>query len=247
MEDLKDKLLLKALSKLNSVRCALAHDIKTPIAAQKQAVDFLLTSFEHASKDMVQELLNHINVSSTFVRNSIENALHIIDFDEDNSKFSSEFITAYKKIQERISQTEIYAQDRNQKFKLNLQKDVLIIGSELFFQKIIDNLLICACGISLENKNINISLKEKDDRLFFLIKCHAYYISKEKIQALFSKYKENSVDFNALGTSTNINIAKTLIETLNWEFIFKSSKKNFCTFGFSVKREGYLKIPDDWS
>ena len=61
-------------------------------------------------------------------------------------------------------------------------------------------------------------------------------MTKEKIDSLFSENKENLCDFNQLGMSLNLNIAKKLIKAHNWNMIAKSKKDTSSTFGFVIQK-----------
>ena len=60
-------------------------------------------------------------------------------------------------------------------------------------------------------------------------------MTKEKINSLFED-KKNLCDFNQLGMSLNLNIAKKLINAHKWNIIAESKKDNSSTFGFVVKK-----------
>ena len=60
-------------------------------------------------------------------------------------------------------------------------------------------------------------------------------MTKEKINSLFED-KKNLCDFNQLGMSLNLNIAKKLIQAHNWDIVAESQKDNSSIFGFVVKK-----------
>ncbi len=235
------KINLKYQKKLadekNKIICILNHDIKTPLLAQSQGLKLLsgnkLGELNNEQKKMLNEILN----SNNFLLDVVSNTIFLNNFENEKPPLKIENIDIVEQIQDCCSLVKNFALDKSQNiiFKSNPKNKIEIPCDKRLIQKIIFNILSSSVSFGFENSNIEINVKEDKKSISFYAKNKSIYMTKEKIKSLFED-KKNLCDFNQLGMSLNLNIAKKLINAHNWDIIARCSKDNSSTFGFVIKK-----------
>lgn len=235
------KINLKYQKKLadekNKIICILNHDIKTPLLAQSQSLKLLsenkLGELNNEQKKMLNEILN----SNNFLLDVVSNTIFLNNFENEKPPLKIENIDIVEQIQDCCNLVKNFALDKSQNiiFKSNTKNKIEIPCDKRLIQKIIFNILSSSVSFGFENSNIEINVKENKKTISFYTKNKSVYMTKEKINSLFED-KKNLCDFNQLGMSLNLNIAKKLINAHNWDIIARCSKDNSSTFGFVIKK-----------
>ena len=207
----------------------LNHDIKTPILAQNQALRMLL-------KENNDEILKEITNSNYFLLQIVINSIFLQKYELEKPKLNLEKISILSEIQNCVDEINLMANEKKQKIILNMQKDVELNADRALVQKIIFNILTSSIVFGYENSDVEIFIEENKNKVSFCAKNKSIYMTKEKMNDLFTEEKPSCRDFNQLGMNLNLNIAKKLIKAHNWEMIALSKKDNSSVFGFSVKK-----------
>ena len=159
----------------------------------------------------------------------------IRNFDNKRSIKKLEKINVKDEIISCVEIIKNYADEKSQTITINAKDDIKINADKILMQKIILNLLTGSIANGFENSNIEITVKEDYRKISFRAKNKSVYMTKEKLSSLFQE-KKSLCDFNQLGMSLNLNIAKKLIKAHNWEIVAKSKKDNSTVFGFVAKK-----------
>ncbi|MBE7708557.1 MAG: HAMP domain-containing histidine kinase [Cyanobacteria bacterium SIG27] len=215
----------------------LNHDIKTPILAQKQSLEFLLNSwFEDLSQEkriIIEEIYN----SNEFILEVLLNSIFLAKYEIENPKLNLEKINIIEQVQDCCEIIKQNAKQKQQKIiiKTNKIDDIKLNADRKLIQKIIYNILSSSVSSGFEESDIEILIKENKDFISFSAKNNSIFMTKEKLENLL-KDKKDTKDFNQLGLNLNLNIAKKLINAHNWEIIANSNPDNSSEFGFLVKK-----------
>lgn len=234
------KIRLKQKAKLQQERNQyikrLNHDIKTPILAHIQTLELLKKGVFGKINSPQKEILTDIIKSHYFILQVIVNTIFILNYENEEYKPNKEKIDIVEHIQDCINSIKNYAKDKEQEIIFNAPSSLEILADKKIVQKIIYNILQSSIESGLEKSEIEISLRENKKQIFFSAKNRSVYMSKEKVNSLFDEKSDTLKDFNQLGMSLNLNIAKKLIKAQNWNIIAKSKKDNSATFGFIVDK-----------
>lgn len=236
IKKIKSKYFDNYLNEKNRLICILNHDIKTPLLAQIQTLEFVLKEkfgkINEEQKNVLKDILN----SNYFMSDLVSNTLFLLRFENEKPKLNIEKINVKDEIKDCIEIVKNFAKEKSQNIIFNTNEDIKIDADKIYIQQIILNLLSSSISYGFENSDIEISIKENKDEISFFAKNKSIYMTKEKINSLFENEKKTLSDFNQLGMSLNLNIANKLISAHNWDIIAKSTKDNSSIFGFVVKK-----------
>ena len=221
----------------NKFTCILNHDIKTPLLAQIQSLELILKERFGKINDSQKNILNEILNSNYFLFEIVSNAVFLAKYENEQPKLKLENIDILEQIEDCCNMIKNFAQEKSQKIiiKTNKKNEIKLKADRLMIQKIIFNILSSSISYGFEKSNIEITVKESKNSISFCTRNKSIYMTKEKINSLFED-KKNLCDFNQLGMSLNLNIAKKLINAHKWNIIAESKKDNSSTFGFVVKK-----------
>ncbi len=223
----------KLQAERNKFNCILTHDIKTPLLAQIQSLELLLKGEFGALNQNLKEIVSEILNSNCFLYEIVTNTIFLTKYENEKPKLKLEDIDIIEQIRDCCINIQNYTKDKGQDIvvKSNKSKKIKLYADRKLIQKIIFNLLSSSSSLGFENSRIEITVKENKNSVSFLTKNKSIYMTKEKIKSLFEE-KKNLCDFNQLGMSLNLNIAKKLIKAHNWDIIAQSQKNNSSIFGF---------------
>ena len=235
IKSLKEKYFNSFKEEKNSLICILNHDIKTPLLAQIQTISMILDEKFGKINNKQKEILSEILNSNNFMLEIISNALFLMRYENEKPKLKLEKINVKDEINTCVEMIKNYAEEKSQNIIVKAKDNIKINADKILIQKIILNLLTGSISNGFENSNIEITVKENRRKISFSTKNKSVYMTKEKLSSLFQE-KKSLCDFNQLGMSLNLNIAKKLIKAHNWEIVAKSKKDNSAVFGFVAKK-----------
>ena len=237
LRKIKDRFNTKLRDEINNFISILNHDIKTPIIAQNQSLEYVLKNLPDNFPENQKEILNEILNSNAFLLDIVSNTIFLAEYENEKPKLKLENVDIIEQIQDCTSLIKNHIKDKQQNIiiKSNKNKNISLSADRILIQKIIFNLLVSSVNFGFEKSDIEILVKENKKQIYFCAKNKSIYMTKEKIKSLFES-KKNMRDFNQLGMSLNLNIAKKLISAHKWDIIAKSDKNNSGVFGFVVKK-----------
>ena len=237
LNKLKSKYQQNLKNERNKFISILNHDIKTPILAQNQSLEFILNSWFDDLSYEKREIIAEIYNSNKFLLEIILNSIFLTKYENENPKLNIENINIIEQIQGCCEIIKQNAKQKQQKIiiKTNKIDDIKLNADRKLIQKIIYNILSSSVSYGFENSDIEILIKEQKDSISFSAKNQSIFMSREKLESLFED-KKNTKDFNQLGMNLNLNIAKKLIQAHNWKIIANSNLDNSSEFGFVVKK-----------
>ena len=214
----------------------LNHDIKTPLLAQNQALELLLSKKENLNPFQI-ELLEELSNSNNFLLEIVTNSLFLTKYEKEKPELNIENINIVEEIKDCCKLVEQVAKTKGQNiiFNPNNNKTINLKADRILIQRILLNLISGSLSSGFEKSNIEISIQENKNSFSFCTKNKAVFMTKEKINSLFAP-KKTLADFNQLGMNLNLNLAGKLIKAHNWDIIAESNKDNSLIFGFSIKK-----------
>lgn len=215
----------------------LNHEIKTALLSQSQGLELILKNKFGKVQDNQREILTEIYYSNCFLLEIINNAIFLSKFENNKDSIKLENVDIFKQVETCLKSIKSSANNKKQNIilKTDKNKDFNLTADKKLVQKIILNILSSSVSSGFEKSNIEVYLKENEHFLSFFTKNKSVYMTKEKINSMLED-KDKPTDFNQLGMSLNLNIAKKLINAHNWDLIASSSKENSAIFGFIVKK-----------
>ncbi len=223
-------------SEKNRISNILRHDIKTALLAQIHSLELILKEKLGKITEEQKEVISQNINSNYFLLHLIVNTIFILNYENENYKLKIENIDLLKEIDICLKEIQNYANDKEQNIVINAPKKIKLNADKKLVQRIITNILTSSVTNGFEKSKIEINITENKNSISFSTKNKSVYMTKEKMESLFEENKDHPCDFNRLGMSLNLNIAKKLIKAHNWNLIAKSREDNSSTFGFVIKK-----------
>lgn len=236
LKNLRLKFTRNFQKEMSKFTCILNHDVKTPLLAQNQILELVLNDERNKLSNFHREMIKEVLNSNNFLLEIVSNMIFLSRYEAEKSELKLENVDIVKQIKDCCRSVENFAKEKQQNIVVKTRsKKINLFADKNLIQKIIFNLVSGSISSGFENSVIEVSVKENKNSILFAAKNKSVYMTKEKINSMFED-KKNLCDFNQLGMSLNLNIAKKLIEAHNWNIIAESKKDNSSTFGFVVKK-----------
>lgn len=211
----------------------LTHDLKTPIRAESQALELLLSGtfgqLTAEQEDIVREIYN----SSKFMAQMTDNLLVRYRIDGGEICLQKDFNSIKITIEKCAKNMKYLLEARNQRLKINIDiMDDSFSYDDLEITRAINNLLTNASEYSGENSEIIIQASKVDDNIEISVIDNGPGISNEEIKTIFNEYTTSAKKFKKVGTGIGLYITKKIIEAHNGKIqaVSKPGKGSCFTF-----------------
>ena len=202
----------------------IAHQWRQPLASLNGIYINMEMDFENnkLGKKEFDIYLQRMEDITQYMSNTINDFTNFFKIDKEKEKFNIKEIIekAYSMLNPSLEENDI-------KFILDLNKDIILNSYPSEFMQIIfilvNNAKDAFFGKNIENKQIVITLYQKDDRIFLQLKDNAGGVNKEIIDKIFEPYFTTKHKYQ--GTGLGLFITKTIIErSFNGEVSVENDK-----------------------
>ena len=208
----------------------LTHDLKVPIIAEANMLEFFLKEkFGELTKNQ-KEALNTMNASNKELLELVQTVLDTYKVKEGEIDLKLEKVSVSTLLNEIIEEMTPIAQKSNNKINLNVKKDFNINADYLQFKRIIKNLISNAISYGKPNTAIEIYAKTKNDRAYISVKDYGKGIPKEDIEKIFNKYFSAHKKFRKIGTGLGLYLSKKLVTAHGGELSVASKEDEWTEF-----------------
>ena len=204
----------------------LTHDLKTPVRAEKRALELLLDgSFGELNleqSEMIKEILN----SSKYMMRMTDNVLTRYKIDNGQCKINKKLNSIKQTLQNCIDGLKYLIDGQNQTIKVytEVESDVFYFD-EIEIKRVITNIIANASEYSPEGTTIFVSLKENKENIELTIEDQGLGIPEDKLDKIFDEYISGAERFKKVGSGLGLFISKKIIEAHNGK-IYVTSKEN---------------------
>lgn len=213
----------------------LTHDLKTPVRAEKRAIELMLDgTFGKLNKEQEEMLLEILN-SSKYMLRMTDNILtkYKIDNGQCELKITENIIKLT--INNCISHIKhlLSAKEQTLKVVTNL-KDEIFAYDEVEISRVIFNLLANATEYSAANTKIILGIKQKEHELEIFVQDQGIGIPEEKIKHIFDEYETSAKRFKKVGSGLGLFVTKKIVEAHGGKIIVESKIEKGSKFTFTI-------------
>ena len=216
----------------------LAHDLKSPIFSQQNALNLLLREKFGNLTDEQREIISLLYNSNNYSVNLVNNILLSYKFAGGNIDLNPEVFDLCMEVKEVLEMLKYTLKEKGNNFNIELPDNCMIFADKIAIKRIITNILSNAIKYSRHNSDIFITVSTNKETVIFTVINFGEYIEEHKIAKFFRKDYKNppkTLDSNGLG----MHITSELIKMHGGNLIAKSYKnddggKNI--FGFEIKK-----------
>lgn len=221
---LKNQKIQEALNSTKEIFLAtVAHDLKTPISAEINALSMLLDKnfgeLESSQKEILEDILN----STKFMQNMVENLLCKNKFEYGKIELSRQVYALDEVVKHCIDITKYILIDKKQKAIFNCKaKNTLIPVDFMEINRAIHNLIANASAYSPNGTEIIIELENLDDDIVLSVQDFGKGIAIEHQKDVFSQYMSFAKEHKTVGSGLGLFITKNIVEAHGGEILLES-------------------------
>lgn len=213
----------------------LTHDLKVPIVAAANIINFLLDGkFGEINEKQRIALLNMKNSNQELV-DLVQIILDTYKIKETGIKLVKENIMLNKFLAEIAAETQPIANNSGITIYYNLNRDINVIADKLQLERVIKNLISNAISHSNTKNRIDIKTGEVPGFVTISVIDYGQGIAKKDLKLIFNKYYSASKKFRKIGTGLGLYLSQQIIKSHGGEIIVDSEE--------NVRTEFCVKLP----
>lgn len=200
-----------------------AHDLKTPISAEINALQLLLDNNFGALEENQQEILEDILNSTRFMQDMVENLLSKNKIDYGQINLSKQVYSLKDLTQHCIELTKYILSDKKQtvNFKCSLENTLLPLDfTEM--KRAIHNLIANASAYSPSGKEIIVEVFQHDGYIGVSVQDFGKGIALENQKDIFLQYMTLAKQNKTVGSGLGLYITKRIVEAHCGEILLES-------------------------
>ncbi len=228
----KNNIRLEEVNKTrNQIFSIVSHDLKNPVNAQKQMLDYMCQHFDQISEPDKKEQINALKQSSDSLSKLLVNLLEWASLESGRLNYKPIRIDLNALINTSIRQVQTYADSKGINLLKNLQPNLFVWSDIKFMEIILRNLLHNAIKFSYEGGNVEINAAKGNKKVTLTIVDHGVGMRPEDKMKIFKKELITTRGTSEeTGTGIGLMICKSLIEKSDCELSFTSELGEGTTF-----------------
>lgn len=213
----------------------LTHDLKVPIVAESNIINFLLDGkFGKINEKQEVALLNMKNSNQELVE-LVQIILETYKIKETGIKLVKENIMLNAFIQSIVEETQPIASNSGLTIRFNSARDIKVTADSLQLERVVKNLISNAISHSNTTDTIDITTGEIPGFITISVIDYGQGIPPKELKLIFNKYYSAAKKFRKIGTGLGLYLSQQIVKSHGGE-ISVTSEEN-------VKTEFCVKIP----
>lgn len=212
----------------------LTHDLKVPIIAESNMLNFLISEKFGELNDKQREAIKNMQASNNELLELVHTVL-------DTYRISSHGIELYKApvvlsefLQETVNEMIPIAEVTKNRIITKFHDDAELLLDKMQMKRVFKNLIQNAISYGQTNSNIEIKLVKKDKNIIITVKDYGKGISKEDIDKIFNKYYSASKKFRKIGTGLGLYLSKEIVEAHDGQLYVTSEENKYTEFSIKL-------------
>ena len=208
----------------------LTHDLKVPIIAEANMLEFFLQEKFGTLNEKQKEALENMRASNKELLDLVQIVLETYRLKEDEIDLNLEKISVKKFLNIIADEMTYIAQKNNNKIVVTVPEDYEIKIDFLHFKRVLKNLVNNAILYGKSNTNIEITAQIVDGKSQIIVKDYGKGISSEDIEKIFNKYFSASKKFRKIGTGLGLYLSKKIVEAHGGKLGVESQEGEYTKF-----------------
>ena len=233
---IKDVTNRKELDKLREDFVAtLTHDLKVPIVAEANILDFLVNGKFGELNEKQREAVANMRDCNQELLELVQILLETYKTNEAGISLNKEEINLSKFINSIVEDMKPIAEKSDLNINFETQNNIVIQADNLQLKRVIKNLIQNAIYHSESNRDVNIKIEPCDGFINIKIIDYGKGISQDDVEKIFNKYYSTAKKFRKIGTGLGLDLAQQIIKSHGGEIFVKSEE--------NVNTEFCIKLP----
>lgn len=230
--DLSKKInVLKEIEELKEDFVAtLTHDLKVPILAEKNMLNFLLDKRFGELNEKQTEALLHLKNSNKELVELVEIILETYKLNETKIELNLEETNINSLIEETIEEMKPIADTDSIQIKYWTEFDRKIKLDKFYMKRVLKNLILNAISFSNPSSTVDVALCNDDKNIYIKITNYGKGIKKEELKHVFDKYYTTAKKFRKVGTGLGLYLSNKIIQAHKGRIFIESKDHEYTTF-----------------
>lgn len=213
----------------------LTHDLKVPIVAEANILEFLLNGKFGEINEKQQFAVKNMQASNKELLNLVQIVLETYKIKDGRIKLLKEDIKLNEFITKIIGDMAPIAADSGLKINFKIGRNIKVTADAMQLERVIKNLINNAIYHSNTKKDIDITIGEVPKFITISVIDYGQGISENDIKLIFNKYYSASKKFRKIGTGLGLYLSQQIIISHGGEIVVKSEE--------NVRTEFCIKLP----
>ncbi len=213
----------------------LTHDLKVPIVAESNMLNFFLEGKFGEINDKQRVALQGMKKSNRELVEFVQIILDTYKVKETGIKLYKENIMLNEFLAEIIAEVQPIVAESNLQIKLKQGKNLNVMADKLQLSRVVKNLISNAIIHSGSSETVDIKTAEIPGYVTITVTDYGQGIPKEEIPLIFNKYYSSTKKFRKIGTGLGLYLSQEIINSHNGEINVQSTE--------NVKTEFCIKLP----
>ena len=210
----------------------LTHDMKVPVIAELNSLNFLLEGRFGDINEKQSEILKLMKASNQELKDLIENMLEIYKLDNKelelnltNNNFNDFLLVSINEMKPIIFKT-----NHEIIFHIDNTKNMNLVFDSFQLKRVVKNLIQNAITFSYPSSQIKIETYKDEENIKVAFTNEGNTISDEDLELIFNKYYSGHSKFRKSGTGLGLYLARQIILAHNGNLSADCSQKNLTSF-----------------
>ena len=192
----------------------LTHDMRTPLTAAIQTLDFFLDGTVGELNERQHLLLSTMKTNSEGLLGLVNSLLTVYKFDAGKAELVKSNFNAKEMILQHYEELKPLADKKNIEFKVNFETndDLIITADRQQLGRVVANLCGNAVNYTNPGGKIEITVKEQDGDFIFSVSDTGNGIPKEDIPHLFKRFSQGTSKKRSTGTGLGLYLSRQIVE-----------------------------------
>ena len=215
----------------------ISHDLKNPVRAQKQVLDYMCDHYDEISAQDKQKQIVALKQSNDLLSSLLTNLLDWTSLEFGKLSYKPIRIDLVSVVRESLRKVQTIANNKHVTLSTAIPPNTFVLMDNNFLEIILNNLISNAVKFSYDNSNVEIESEEADGKILLKVIDHGVGMDEEEKQLIFKKEKISKCGTSGeVGTGIGLLLCKELIQKSNNQISFTSELNKGTTVVFSMKK-----------
>lgn len=222
----------------------LTHDMRTPLTAAIQTLDFFLDGTVGELNERQHMLLSTMKTNNEGLLGLVNSLLTVYKFDAGKIELVKTNFNIKELIMQRYNELKPLADKKNIEFNVNFEMadDLLVNADRQEIGRVIANLCGNAVNYTNPNGKIEVLVKEQNGDFLFSVSDTGNGIPKEDIPHLFKRFSQGTSKKRSTGTGLGLYLSRQIVEAHGGKIWLESKINKGSEFSFILT--DVIKTPE---
>ncbi len=213
----------------------LTHDLKVPIVAESNIINFLLEGRFGEINEKQDVALKNMKASNQELVELVQILLETYKIKETGIKLLKENIKLNQFITQIVEEVQPIAENSGMRINFQPERDIKVVADPLQLERVIKNLISNAISHSNTKENIDIKTGEIPGYITISVIDYGQGIPEKELKLIFNKYYSAAKKFRKIGTGLGLYLSQQIVKSHNGEITVTSEE--------NVRTEFCVKLP----